>query len=827
MADKGDREELYSLLGLPSTATHAEVVEAYKREIVLYEEASKLSKKSSVYKEAYSRHREVSKAFFVLSDASNSQEYNDSGVTHNSPKRAKKSRRQRRDYCVKHNAQSITVLLPQNLTKSAAKSWLTTCEDYYDTKATDGGTNGLQINTTYSDATSNIPAGTVTIKVYESGQKLLIQGSAYLLWFSEMFPVLRKKVDSTSVHAEVPADNSSSNSDDFAKSVTEVNPSLCQSCDQPLSSDVCPLCNTVPKDLRDVNSNAVDFPESEPQKDIPVNHDYVQVQDNINKLETCLIESIADRKLFEDSISQRMSALESKQNSCQRVCDSISVAEVRKLKEDIVRLEGVKCELEHQVRSLKESLAELAAVVCNAPVKISTETQTANEQSVDQDSHRADKLIQEIVSVNVQNRFEVLGDISDRPDTDISHMGSKHGTRGTADSKPNQSTRSARREKTAPDETTKINQQNKDPLPDILILGDSNTKALKPDILYPNKCVKKDLTFNLTEATQYIQHSELTDPAVILFHVGTNDVRRTPDAGTVTEGFRNLIQTAHDKYPRSNLVLSSILPRDDPTLQDIGDDVNIFLKVAANEASYVHIIDNANFVDSGTIKSALYTSDGYHVNRSGIRVLAANIKRAVNPLLGLGQYTARRNQPAAITISQNRSYRDALIGSSDGATPTLNNQAQPSHSLRPVHNSTSGHDRRPVSTPSPKSVQGRNASASETVPEPAMNDKNELSSSTFRRPVAPWSQPPPFGPPPFGPPPFGPWSPPVSPLPPPGPWSPPVFRPPGAPWGPPPGTRANATPNQPHHGPSQMNPPPMPPWSWHRNMMWPPLFAMW
>ncbi|XP_035696844.1 uncharacterized protein LOC118430242 [Branchiostoma floridae] len=417
---------------------------------------------------------------------------------------------------------------------------------------------------------------------------------------------------------------------DSSESVIVPNPSICQTCDQPLSSDVCPLCNTVPKDFVDVNSNEINT---------SANH---LIQDSINKLETCLINSIADRKLFEDSISQRLSALEAKPNSCKHVCDISSTVEGRRLREDIVRLEGVKCQLEREVKSLQEKLEELASYVhiqsSKTPIELkSMETQTTDNQSMDQDSDRADKLIHEVVAtVNVQNRFEVLDKVSDHPDSDSSHMLSKQGAR-SVNSKANHRTHATRYEKAPPkDEGISTSQGKQGTQLDILILGDSNTKALKGDILYPNKSVRKELTYNLTEATEYIQHSRLPDPKVILAHVGTNDIRDIRDASKVSEGFRKFIQTSRDKYPQTSLVLSSILPRDAPTLHGIGDDVNSFLKVVGDETSFVHIVDNTNFANEGAIKSALFASDGYHINRNGIRVLAANIKRTTNTMVQKG-----------------------------------------------------------------------------------------------------------------------------------------------------------------------------------------------
>ncbi|XP_078616266.1 uncharacterized protein LOC144884688 [Branchiostoma floridae x Branchiostoma japonicum] len=395
-----------------------------------------------------------------------------------------------------------------------------------------------------------------------------------------------------------------------------------------------------------------------------------------------------------------------------------------------------------------------------------------------------------------------------------------------------------------PKETMTTNLQNKETQLDILILGDSNTKALKTDVLYPSKSVNKELAFNISQCLDYIQSSARPDPKVILFHVGTDDIRDARDATFVTENFRELIQVTHEKYPRTNLVISSVLPRDDPTLQRFGDDVNTFLKVTADETSYIHTIDNSNFAASGSIKRPLYSSDGYHLNRNGTRVLAANIKRTINPLVGLGHYMGRRNDPinnnqptANIKLSSpNRSYRDAVVGAQMGrpsqtpprfqppsrsqpaprpTQPPTRSQPAPTSSHHPVH----GQER-----PAPAPEKGQTESmpvistepstqrTGQTFDEPRVSGPMTMQGSkssttngqtgeaaiTPRHRAGPCNQPPPSGP-----------------------WSRPMFQPPPVPWGPPP-TNANF-PIPPRH-PPPMNPPP---WPWHPSMMWPPMFAMW
>ncbi|KAI8520379.1 hypothetical protein Bbelb_001330 [Branchiostoma belcheri] len=603
--------DLYAYLGLTPTATRDEILDTYKKEVTIYEKASKNSRKTSAFKEADAKYRSVSRAFSVLSDASRRQSYDNSHNIPETPKVTRKELKRTAEYHVKENEQSITVFLPKNL----AKSWLESCQEHHDTPATNGGKNGYQIKTSFVDVKTGLAFGTVSVKVYESTQKLLIQGSAYLLWFSEVFPVLKEKISNTAQHAPTASDSvATEDSSDVL--------SLCPTCGQPMTSDVCTTCTTVPKVLFDENSNEtgedvsetlLDEDNEESRESVSDNSankkdpcscsDLSVLQESVNKLETCLISSISDRKSVESTMLQRMNALENTMKT--QMGNDLSSTDKKKLQDEIAQLTKAKNELQKQVDSLQLKFDKLASAVDRSQTTVclkSTETQTSIESS-----ERSEKLLRELATISVQNRYQVLEN-----DNEVSTVDTDVG-------------------------------------PDVLILGDSNTKGIKMDVLYPNKSAKREVTFTITEATEHVQQSTMPDPKVLLFHVGTNDARETRDATSVTDRYRKLIHTAHEKYPRTQLVLSSIPPRDDPVLQQIGDSVNSWMKDISEEIQYVHVIDNNNLADMGSIKWRLYNNDGYHLNRFGLRVLAANIKRTVNPMIGLGQYVsraARPNQPS-------------------------------------------------------------------------------------------------------------------------------------------------------------------------------------
>ncbi|CAH1262446.1 AOX1 [Branchiostoma lanceolatum] len=134
--DSRDQEGLYAKLSVTPTATREEIVDSYQKEVLLYhEQAAKLNRKDPARKEAEYRYREVSDAFTILSDLSYRQQYDDSQVVPDLPTFTRKALKNPKNYCVKHNKQSITVFLPNNL----AKVWLEKCEEHHGTQATNGG----------------------------------------------------------------------------------------------------------------------------------------------------------------------------------------------------------------------------------------------------------------------------------------------------------------------------------------------------------------------------------------------------------------------------------------------------------------------------------------------------------------------------------------------------------------------------------------------------------------------------------------------------------------------------------------------------------------
>ncbi|CAH1248381.1 Hypp8115 [Branchiostoma lanceolatum] len=167
-----------------------------------------------------------------------------------------------------------------------------------------------------------------------------------------------------------------------------------------------------------------------------------------------------------------------------------------------------------------------------------------------------------------------------------------------------------------------------DSLAEIVIIGDSNTRGIIPSVLYPGKQTAKHPAMKVPQATDLITTTTYSDPKCIVFHVGTNDIREERAAHGVTETSDNW---------------------NDQQLMEVTRDVNAFLHILNQETSYTSLADNNNLGEDGFIKASLFKRDGYHLNRAGLKVLAASWKTVIHPIVGMGTYHKGQRRSSTLT----------------------------------------------------------------------------------------------------------------------------------------------------------------------------------
>ncbi|CAC5410594.1 rnhA [Mytilus coruscus] len=137
---------------------------------------------------------------------------------------------------------------------------------------------------------------------------------------------------------------------------------------------------------------------------------------------------------------------------------------------------------------------------------------------------------------------------------------------------------------------------------------------------------------------QYISEGKLDCVDVIVVHVGTNNVSDGDSVHAIIDDYRNLICTVRQSLPRTELVISSILPRPshyqaNRTIYDVNN------RLLSLEEQHVEILDNTLDFLYGDQPNPTLFADHVHTNVAGAKVLSHNIISCVNTLLNLSDCT--------------------------------------------------------------------------------------------------------------------------------------------------------------------------------------------
>ncbi|XP_019618814.1 PREDICTED: uncharacterized protein LOC109465815, partial [Branchiostoma belcheri] len=184
--------KLYGLLGITTDATEAEITVAYKEAVKKYDKALNTTKDKDkrLLTQARQHFSEVSKAFYVLSNADRRQHYDNSNVIVEPTKRDKKAK-PTDDYFVQYNENSVTIHIPAG----SHEHWVDNIESHYNTSTNNKGRHGNQLTVPFfdHDTTKADPIGSVTLHVYQTS-KILVQGSACFLWVLYTFEELKSQL---------------------------------------------------------------------------------------------------------------------------------------------------------------------------------------------------------------------------------------------------------------------------------------------------------------------------------------------------------------------------------------------------------------------------------------------------------------------------------------------------------------------------------------------------------------------------------------------------------------------------------------------------------
>jgi hypothetical protein len=172
---------------------------------------------------------------------------------------------------------------------------------------------------------------------------------------------------------------------------------------------------------------------------------------------------------------------------------------------------------------------------------------------------------------------------------------------------------------------------------DVQIVGTSIVRDINQRKLYSSREVRvKTLPYQqktIRGASTFLD-SMRSEPRVLLYQVGSNDLSERSSANVLSDT-KALILKTKQKFPNTNIVVSALLPR---WLANPTDDV-VFEKKrqSFNREIERHCIEHGHAFVKRTLDRK-DTTDGIHLQHSGIVKLVHSYKTTLNDLLGLTPY---------------------------------------------------------------------------------------------------------------------------------------------------------------------------------------------
>ncbi|CAG2209254.1 unnamed protein product [Mytilus edulis] len=146
----------------------------------------------------------------------------------------------------------------------------------------------------------------------------------------------------------------------------------------------------------------------------------------------------------------------------------------------------------------------------------------------------------------------------------------------------------------------------------------------------------KKIAYHIDQAEKVIDELEESyNPDVIAYHILSNELTKKSSSECVLQ-LEKLIQKTKEKRPDSKIVVSLATNRSDERKYNLKvNTVNSLVKEMHEESSDFVICDNHNLSVSGEINKKFINNDGYHLSDVGVKVLAANIRKCVDQILGI------------------------------------------------------------------------------------------------------------------------------------------------------------------------------------------------
>ncbi|XP_041472511.1 uncharacterized protein LOC121421778 [Lytechinus variegatus] len=167
----------------------------------------------------------------------------------------------------------------------------------------------------------------------------------------------------------------------------------------------------------------------------------------------------------------------------------------------------------------------------------------------------------------------------------------------------------------------------------VVIVGNSQISGIDPGKFSQNVKLHKVIKYTMDDVESWLKSSEakqtLSDAETVIIHELTNDVKRSSALDCACK-MNNLIGLIKVSFKSIKIVISLGTPRDDNQLyQQRVDMANSMLMADALYDRRVKTVHHRNLLYRGTINTNLYSDDRYHLSKNGTRVLAGNLRWAI------------------------------------------------------------------------------------------------------------------------------------------------------------------------------------------------------
>ena len=189
----------------------------------------------------------------------------------------------------------------------------------------------------------------------------------------------------------------------------------------------------------------------------------------------------------------------------------------------------------------------------------------------------------------------------------------------------------------------------------VLIIGNSQTTDLDPVKFSSRVTLEKVTQYTIKDAQDWLATEEAASykkVKTVVIHLITNDVKQMT-AVACANSMIHLVESFKQHFKQALVVVSLGTPRGDGR-QDKVKLVNDMLRDGLQEDGRTKLCHHENLQNDGRIKVDLYKRDMYHLRENGTKLLAANIRHAVEK-----GYSTRKKNHAPRTHPSHQSHQQS------------------------------------------------------------------------------------------------------------------------------------------------------------------------